>query len=264
MDSISPSDGKLPGSRQLIEQLCDKFRVVAEEQDLLWRVYDRAVEAAGETAVYAWLRRRFWNVKAPYWMEYYARSPWATVWTLNVDDTFESAYSSVATETMRPLQTLNWDDEYRHSRKLNVVHLHGVVDQAAPRRLVFSLREYADSAATSAAWPVNFRDSYGNAPFVILGARMRDEPDIEAVISRRRPTHPAPSFYVSRTISPATRTDLIRWGLVPVELSAEDFVLEWGELSGLDLEQGLPGEQELGMRVGQQFTELKLSRKPAL
>lgn len=257
LDSLNSAGHPLPGSGKLIEQLCSQFDVVAEDEDWLWRVYDRAVEKAGEEAVYKWFRREFWSVKPPYWMEYYARSPWNTVWTLNVDDSFEAAHRSVATETTRPHQTLNWDDDYRQGRSLNVIHLHGVVDQETPRKLVFSLSDYAGSSAARAAWPVNFRDSYGNSPFVILGARLRDEPDIEAVIARRSPTSSAPSFYVARTISPATRADLSRWGLVPVEMTAEDFVLEWAELTGLDLESDLDNELELGMRVGQQFEELR-------
>lgn len=257
LDSKMRSGRSLPGSSGLIQELCAQFGVSAEDDDLLWRVYDRAIESAGEDSVYAWLRQRFWDVEPPYWMEYYARSPWSTVWTLNIDDTFEAAYRSVATDTMKPLETLNWDDDYRQSRRLAVIHLHGVVDQDSPRELVFSLREYAGSAAAGAAWPTNFRDTYGNSPFVILGARLRDEPDIEAVISRRNPSHPAPSFYVARTISPATRADLIRWGLVPVEMTAEDFVLEWERLTGFNLEEGLESELELGIRIGQQFSELR-------
>ncbi len=257
LDSVDSAGNRLPGSAKLIEQLCTQFNVEAEDEDLLWRVYDRAVESAGEAVVYKWFRSRFWGVKPPYWMEYYARSPWNSVWTLNVDDSFEAAHRSIATETTRPYQTLNWDDDYRQGRALNVLHLHGVVDRDEPRKLVFSLSEYAGSAAARAAWPVNFRDSYGNAPFVILGARLRDEPDIEAVIARRNPTSAAPSFYVARTISPATRADLTRWGLIAVEMTAEDFVLEWAELTGLDLERDLDTELELGMRVGQQFQELR-------
>ena len=263
LDSTSRNGQPLPGSATLIDQLCREFEVPAEENDLLWRIYDRAVEAAGEERVYTWLREKFWGTKHPYWMEYYARSPWSTVWTLNVDDSFESAYRSILTESSRQLETLNWDDSYRHNRKLNVVHLHGVVDSPKPRRLVFSLSEYAGTAESKAAWPANFHDSYGNSPFVILGARLRDEPDIEAVVSRRRPAHPAPSFYVARTITPAMRTDLKRWGLVPVEMTAEEFVLEWSEMTGLDLEEDLGTETELGIRVGQQFTELKPASRPA-
>lgn len=262
MDSVSRAGSSLPGSAKLIEQLCDAFNVPAEKDDLLWRIYDRAVESAGESRVYSWFRERFWGVKHPYWMEYYARSPWATVWTLNVDDTFESAHAAIARESSRQIQVLNWDDSFRQGRQLNVVHLHGVVDTDEPRKLVFSLSEYAGSSASRAAWPINFHDSYGNSPFVILGARLRDEPDIEAVVSRRHPTHAAPSFYVARTISPAMRADLTRWGLVPIEMTTEDFVLEWSELTGLDLEQDLGAELELGMRIGQQFAELKQDPSP--
>lgn len=262
MDSTSRSGASLPGSSTLIKHLCEAFTVPAEKDDLLWRIYDRAIETAGEASVYSWFRDRFWGVKHPYWMEYYARSPWSTVWTLNVDDTFESAYKAVATETSRKIETLNWDDSFRQSRKLNIVHLHGVVDTDNPRKLVFSLSEYAGSAESRAAWPANFHDSYGNSPFVILGARLRDEPDIESVVSRRRPTHAAPSFYVARTISSAMRTDLTRWGLIPVEMTAEDFVLEWAELTGLSLEHDLGSDLELGIRIGQQFTELHLTPSP--
>ncbi|PBB07156.1 hypothetical protein CKW39_15165 [Kocuria sp. WRN011] len=260
MDSTSRLGNPLPGSSALIEQLCVAFNVPAEEGDLLWRIYDRSVQAAGEARVYSWLKERFWGVKHSYWMEYYARSPWNIVWTLNIDDTFESAYRAIAQESSRQLETLNWDSDFRQSRNLNVIHLHGVVDTIPPRKLVFSLSEYAGSAASRAAWPANFHDVYGNSPFVILGARMRDEPDIEAVVSGRRPTHSAPSFYVARSISRGMRLDLERWGLVPVEMTAEDFVLAWGEMTGLDLEQELGSEMELAMRVGQQFVELKSTR----
>jgi len=111
MDSKTQSGLSLPGGTKLMQELCAHFGVSAEDDDLLWRVYDRAIETAGESVVYDWLRQRFWNVKPPYWMEYYARRPWTTVWTLNVDDTFEAAYRQVATDTMKTLETVNWDDD---------------------------------------------------------------------------------------------------------------------------------------------------------
>lgn len=261
LDSINKFGENLPNSGELISQLSKTFQVPSEPGDLLWRIYDRAVEATGNTRVYDWLKKRFWGVKHPYWMEYYARSPWSTVWTLNIDDSFESAYRNISGETTRELETLNWDDPYRYGKKLNVIHLHGVLDTEEPRRLVFSLREYAGSAAERAAWPANFHDSYGNSPFVILGARMRDEPDIEAVVAGRQPSSSAPSFYVSRKISDAMRNDLLRWGLVPVQMTAEDFVLAWSELTGLDLETEFSTELELGIRIGQQFAELTTNNR---
>jgi hypothetical protein len=262
LDSVGAGGHSLPGTSKLIEYICSEFGVVAESGDLLWRVYDRAVESVGEERVYTWLRKLFWNVTPPEWMEYFARSPWGTVWTLNVDNTFEVAYSNVKSDSMRPLAVTNWDEEYRQGPQLTVVHLHGVVDREEPRKLVFSLPEYAGSAASDAAWPVNFRDVYGNAPFVILGARVRDEPDIEAVIRRRRPSHEAPSFYVARTITAGLRDDLLRWGLIPVEMTAEEFAYEWAALTELDLEHPLPTAEDLALRVGRQFSELRLSPQP--
>jgi len=256
-DSIGPSGSALPGSEELIKMLCKGFGVPAEDEDQLWRVYARAVDAAGETAVYDWLREGFWGVEPPYWMTVFARSPWAAVWTLNIDDTFEAAYSQISTDASRKLLTISWDDDFRFGRELNVIHLHGCVDREEPRRLVFSLSEYASSAVSRTSWPLNFRDSYGVAPFVILGARLRDEPDIEAVVAQRLPVHAAPSFYVSRTISAAAEQDMRSWNLIPVRMSAEDFAAEWAELTGLDLD-GTPSEPiEIGFRVGRQFTELR-------
>lgn len=157
-------------------------------------------------------------------MSYFARGPWSTVWTLIVDDTFEAAaYREISTDSTRRSVTVNWDGDYRQGRELNVVHLQGVVDRDEPQALVFSLSDYAGSTTARAAWPLNFRDAYGIAPFVIIGARLRDEPDIEAVVSQRLPTHAAPGFYVSRDISLATERDMRRWKLIPVRTTAEDF-----------------------------------------
>jgi SIR2-like domain len=256
-DSVGPSGANLPGSAELMDMMCGQFEVPVEEQDLLWRVYARAVDAAGDATVYEWLRQQFWGVAPPYWMSVFARSPWAAVWTLNVDDTFEAAYKNVSSDVSRKLLTINWDDDFRFGSELNVIHLHGCVDRPTPRSLVFSLSEYSSSAVSRAAWPLNFRDSYGVAPFVVIGARLRDEPDIEAVIAQRRPTHAAPSFYVSRDISPAAEQDLRTWGLVPVRMSGEDFALEWAEATGLDLESNPTEAVEIGYRVGRQWIELR-------
>lgn len=261
-DSKSRSGHNLPGGAGLITALQNEFGVIVEEQDQLWRIYDRAVTKAGSESVYSWLRARFWNVQHPTWMEDYARSPWAAVWTLNLDDTFESAFKAVTSERGRGIRSLSWDDEYRLGRNLNVIHLHGIVDRDEPRELIFSLTEYSSMAQQRATWPATFRDSYGNSPFVILGARLVDEPDIEAIISRRKPSHPAPTFYVSRSISPAMHQDLSAWGVIPVEMSAEEFTLEWSELIGVDLSQNMDADQEIGLRIGQQFVELNSNKTP--
>lgn len=261
LDSRSKKGRDLPDSSELSKRLSARFDVPFDKGDWLWRIYDRAVEEAGQDKVYEWLRAEFWQVVPPYWFDYYARSPWNTVWTLNIDNSFEAAHARVSTESSRRIRPVNWNDEYSSNRDLSVVHLHGMVDTSEPRELIFSLKEYAGASTSRAAWPLNFRDTYGNAPYVIIGARLRDEPDIEDVVSRRHPGHGAPSFYVAKTISAATRRDLTRWGLVPVEMTAEDFALAWSELTGLNLDEPLEDEVESALRMGQQFTELRIGSK---
>jgi len=257
-DSVSPDGTRLPGSGELAEELSREFKVPLEERDELWRVYARAVEVAGKDAVYLWLRGRFWGVTPPAWLDTYARTPWSCVWTLNIDDSFETSYARIQSPESRSLSTTSWDDEFRLGQSLPVVHLHGCVDRDDPRDLVFSLSEYHSTAVGRAAWPINFRDVYGVSPFVIIGARLRDEPDIEAVVANRSPTHDAPSFYVSRTISPATEQDLRRWNLIPVQMTGERFASVWRDLTGLALDQAPTPRAEIALRIGRQFRELHL------
>jgi hypothetical protein len=259
-DSRSADGRLLPGSEKLAEEFKDAFGVAMEPGDLLWRVYARAVDRHGEDLVYQWLRKRFASVVPPSWMDILARSPWESVWTLNLDDSFERAYQRVATEVSRKLRTVSWDDDFRLSRELSVVHLHGHVLDDRRRQLVFSLSEYANAAVSRSAWPLSFRDVYGVSPMVIIGARLRDEPDIEAVVARRTPEHSAPSFYVSPHITSAMEEDLRSWRLVPVRMTGADFAEAWAEICGVDLSGEPSRAEELALRVGRQFRELTTNR----
>lgn len=232
-DAVAPDGSRLPTSHELAHRLSVEFGVPFEKGDLLRRVYARAIEEAGEAAVYGWLRKAYWGVTPPDWMDTIARTPWAAVWTLNIDDSFEAAYARSRSARSRELSTVNWDDSFQIGRDLAVVHLHGCVDRDEPRKLVMSLSEYQNAALGGAAWPLIFRDVYGVSPFVIIGARLRDEPDIEAVVANRKPTHEAPTFYVSPTISTAVERDLRRWRLVPARMTGAEFSRAWQRLTGL-------------------------------
>ncbi|MCT9868716.1 SIR2 family protein [Paenarthrobacter aurescens] len=252
------ADGRgLPGGQQLAEELADVFGVHLEDGDLLWRIYDRAVVKHGNDAVYRWLRSRFSDAIPPAWMKQYARFPWEKVWTLNIDDAFESSYNSIKTEASRPLESCSWDGVVTDSKSLKVIHLHGHVHDIRARDLVFSLTEYYESTISRATWPLVFRDQYGVNPFVVVGARLRDEPDLEAIL-RRRPEHDAPSFYVSPDISPGLEEDLRSWRLIPVRATAEDFLDVWAELTGMNLQEAPTSPEEYALRLSRQFRELKI------
>lgn len=256
IDSLSSDGRNLPLGGQLADELAQAFDVEIEDGDQLWRIYSRATAKHSDAVVYAWLRKRFHNVQPPAWMETYARFPWQCVWTLNLDDSFEKSYDRVRTESSLPLRIVSWDDEYVMNRDLSVVHLHGHVFDNDPRKLVFSLAEYADAAVARAPWPVIFRDVYGVTPMVIIGARLRDEPDIESIVARRLPEHDAPSFYVSPRISSGMRSDLAAWRLIPVEMTGQEFASEWAKLCDMDLSRAPSRPEELSIRVAREFREL--------
>lgn len=266
LDALSPSGKKLPAAKKLSEMLAAEFSVPLEDDDLLWRIYDRAVTQTSEAAVYEWLRSIFFNTEPPIWMRQYANFRWETVWTLNIDDSFENSYELVRTEFSRALSVDSWD-EYTPQRNdtLSVVHLHGTVTPESPKRLVFSLSEYQEAMVSRSAWPSIFRDTYGVKPFVIIGARLRDEPDIEKIIAGRRPFHTAPSFYVSPNISDAVASDLRNWNLIPVEMTAEEFLKKWSDITNTDLTETPRRDDEIALRFGSQFRELSTQRvaKPA-
>ncbi|MFJ7750961.1 SIR2 family protein [Arthrobacter sp. NPDC097144] len=255
--SVSHDNRPLPGGAALANEIGSAFQVSNEEGDLLWRVYDRAVAKHGQAPVYDWLRRRFYNVKPPVWMQKYARFPWERVWTLNIDDAFQTSYATVANSASRTLETASWNSPASPDRNLAVVHLHGHVHDSQPSELVFSLAEYYQAAVSGATWPFIFRDQYGVKPFVVIGARLRDEPDLEAVI-RRRPEHDAPSFYVSPDISPGLAEDLKSWRLIPVRATAEEFTKIWAKLTNMNLEETPSRPEEYALRLARQFRELKI------
>lgn len=86
---------------------------------------------------------------------------------------------------------------------------------------------------------------------------MRDEPDIEDVLAKRRPAHDAPSLYVSPSISDVFEDDLRQWNLIPVRMSAEDFIYEWSDLLNLRVDSTPEPQIEIGLRIGRQFIELQ-------
>jgi hypothetical protein len=143
----------LPAAAGLAEELSTEFKVPLEKGDLLWRIYARSVDRHGAARVYAWLRARFDGCLPPPWMFKCANAPWEMVWTLNLDDSFERAYSPGRSDMARKLAVVSWDDEFRMQtgKQLTVVHLHGHVRDADARALVFSLSEYTDSILARAA-----------------------------------------------------------------------------------------------------------------
>lgn len=192
--SVNRRGSLVSNSLILADRLVSEFEVLREPGDALGRLYDRAVAKYGVQAVYKWLRSELNEVRPSSSLEELAKFPWNSIWTLCLDDAFEQAYEAVRSEHSRKSKTVSWDDPYSSTRDLSIIHLHGHLRYASPRRVLFSLAPNADPASKKAVWASTFTDTYGISPMVIFGGPLRDEPDIEATIAGRKPEHEAPSF----------------------------------------------------------------------
>ena len=125
------------------------------------------------------------------------------------------------------------------------------------RRLIFLLSEYSSATISSTSWPLNFRDIYGVSPFVVIGARLRDEPDIEAIVSNRLPVHEAPSFYIIPLSLLQAKETCEAGTWISVSDDGGTILRAAADLTGLTLTEAPTRREEIGLRVGRQFTELR-------
>ncbi|WP_344173811.1 SIR2 family protein, partial [Pilimelia columellifera] len=80
---------------------------------------------------------------------------------------------------------LNWTDSYIEHGDLQIIHLHGTVATKSPSPIVFSFSEYHKSAERHPVWNSVLAGAIATEPFLVIGARVLDDPDIEATLQRR-------------------------------------------------------------------------------
>ncbi|WP_158614790.1 SIR2 family protein [Micromonospora sp. BL1] len=154
--------------------------------------------------------------------------PWRRVWTLNIDDTFENAYGKDKPEE-RKLQVVDWQDPYSESGDLQVIHLHGHIMGHEPRTLVFSFTEYQSAARSHPVWDQVLGGVIGTEPFLVIGAKMLDDQDVEALLMQNPPRGTAPSFVVDPFISPGNKWELEQLGFIVLEDMPENVLRNWQE-----------------------------------
>ncbi len=171
--------------------------------------------------------------------EWHHRIPglaWECIWTFNIDDVIETSYANSATRAQR-LRSALWRERPTPFAGghdvLTVVHLHGYVGDIARRddpQLVFSLSDYLDarSVASHLTWHTTFRSQFPTSPVIVLGARLSEEVDFAEVIRDGNSSAQLglPSVVVLPSFSSIERSEFERWGFVPIESTAEDFMLQ--------------------------------------
>lgn len=152
--------------------------------------------------------------------------PWRRIFTLNVDDAVEQAYSSMP--AMQSLDVFNYRDVYQESRDLSsvpIVHLHGLA--ARPRDgYVFSRTSYVEQASRGSSWMTVLADLMAVEPFIVIGTAL-DEPDLDFYLSRRNATSSrqdkGPGIFVEPFPDAVTRKDCEKHDLILFEDTAEAF-----------------------------------------
>lgn len=248
----------IPAAEGLIDMLRSEFPdALIEDGNSLQRAYQRAVQNAGADAVWRFLKKVFGSADHEEWFTQLTEYPWRRVWTLNIDDTFERSFPRGVRARIMGHRSIDWHEEYSESDSLQIIHLHGSIQGPEPSPLIFSFSEYAAAATKRPVWDSMLRGSVSAQPFIILGARGLDDPDLEAILLGNKPQHRAPSIVVNPHITPGQRREFESLGYLIFEGTAETFVHSWSQAMGMERAQ-LNALYETTAVAIPEFSELRL------
>jgi hypothetical protein len=215
----------------LAEALVKDFNLPRPTPLNLRRVYAAARGHKSTTGreLTRYLQDRYSGCQAPGWYRYLVSIPWKYIWTLNIDDVLENAYfSAFAPQARNRLRSVSWTERHKipDPDEVVAVHLHGKVERARnPDELIFDISSYLLATGEPHRWHSIFADSYSDTPTIVLGARLNEELDLNTVLERGRlAAGDAPSLIVLKTIDEFDKNEYQRWGLIPIEATAEEFL----------------------------------------
>lgn len=220
--------GATPLGRETVGLLKKKFpQAPIEDEDNLSRAYQRALISSNELAMWNFMKELFARTRPAKWLPTLANQPWKRAWTLNVDDGFENAFLRSDARKYQDLSTVSWDDPYLESPEFQVIHLHGHIISDEPRKLVFSFTEYQRLAEKKPVWHQVLDGLIRAEPFVIIGARLLDDPDMERLLMSGSASSSGLSLVVDPFISNGNRWELEQLGFKVVKTAAEEFLDDW-------------------------------------
>lgn len=250
----------LPGAGDLVKVLATQYPTAhIDDSTPLQRAYQRATKASSNEDVWHFAKKLYGRANHQEWFTLLTGFPWRRAWTLNIDDAFENAYKKSARALTSSLKTLSFTDEYTETSGLEIVHLHGHILGQAPLPLVFSMAEYQAAAEAHGVWHRVLRGILSSEPFIIIGAKILNDPDIEALILSSKPAHEAPSIIVDPLIDAGNKWELEQSGYIVAQCTGEEFTKSWAEgfsMSGEALEnlyrsEGVNIPQMIHLRLDQ-------------
>ena len=225
------ADGRpLPGGADLADELQALFGVPVGGASNLRRLYAAARQrsAADGSGLSDYIRGRFTKTTPPDWLKTFVQVGWQQVWTLNVDDCLSRGYQLHDDVAQQRLVSVSWTDRHRTAREsesqLVAIHLHGKASRANREgELVFDISSYIGATTAQHRWHRLFGDAYRAQPFLIVGASLDAEIDLQAVLDQGQVVKEQPSLIVLRDIDELQEEEYRRYGLLPVRATAEAF-----------------------------------------
>lgn len=220
----------LPLGASLSSEIVSTFDIAGAEYANLRRVYSAArtkVSSTGESMP-EFLQRRFLRTVPSNWMSDFCQFSWAYIWTLNIDDCLERAYANTAGARQK-LLSISWTERHRTPRsgqdEVLLIHLHGKAARASREdELVFDISAYLKASQPQHRWHSLFGDYYPSEPFLVLGASLDEEIDIQSILEQGHLNASAkePSVIVNKTITPLAADEYRSYGLVPIEATVDE------------------------------------------
>ena len=261
--SLGGNGDPLPSGRALTERLTAEFKIPAGEQYIsLTRAYAAAKNRDPER-LEKFIRSWFTECR-PDWQHRLVDVDWHRIWTLNIDDIVEVA----CRDRHVPVDRFTWTSKFRDRSKSErqIIHLHGYAKSISDpdnsdSDLVFSVQEYAATVSDPRAWHAIFTDEFAERPFIILGASLVEEFDLQKAFaaSATADAQAYPSVIVLKEVSTLEREELSDLGLIIVESDARSFMEDLHSAMGSSRSGTLPVSA-----ASQSYRELLLAGRAAV
>ncbi|MFF8174689.1 SIR2 family protein [Streptomyces chartreusis] len=231
--------GDLPGGWDLAQQLSSDYGIPGDPEGRLGEVFNLVKDLTSKDGekITEYLANRFTDCTPPSWQRDLVAIPWRYIWTLNIDDVVEHAYQEFSDDAIQKPLSLSWVDAHKTPSidQVALVHLHGTAWTRNAKDLVFDISSYLLAESLRHRWHNIFADRYADTPTIIIGAKLREEIDLENVLGQGRISSPdaAPSLIILPSISEFDEARFARWGLKAIHLRAHQFLAlvkeAWGK-----------------------------------
>lgn len=229
--ATNTSGETLPGSRALAKKLWDYMEYgTPYDGSHLGIVYQAALhKPGGQKNLFQLLSDILTVNEFPEWYRLIINFFWYRLYTTNVDNLIEAIYeaggpSSVST-VVAPAE---YEDRDAFLRDIQLVKLNGSINEP-DKGLTFSPVEYGRRAAEQDVWYDHLVRDVSIHPTVFIGSEL-DEPLFWQYLAlRQRRTKGVgkqlpKSFLVCPHVSAAKKEALSEFNIVPIEMTAEDFL----------------------------------------